>query len=602
MAVATPDVPPEAHQPLDRVQFYSVDSAPRRLARHVPISAAPQVLSVALVGSITLTYLLHAIEPLASIFPEGDFYLTRYEGTYTVPMRLFLVSFYIGYASAIAATTGGKIRHGLDLILTFFTVCAVFDLLTVVMHNAIGVLMPLQVGMILSGLSGLMIFSLKILQNGDLPERTRVPLADHIRTPPLLFAVLVVGLSAFISMWVASMDLPAVRALRQVALLGGIGPGVFLFLPLLLILLNWAAAFQSLLHPPRRFSPPVTIIVPAFNEAHIIAHTISAVDEAARRYEGELQLLLIDNYSADGTRDVIEAALAETKWLSGRLILETTRGKAFALSRGIAETQTEFVIRIDADTQISPGAIWRIMRHFRDPHVGAAGGLALSPGGGLFDSARQLEVNLKVGLDQVAYGAADCIFGIPGMFAAYRTDAIRNVGGFAHGMNGEDTDVAVRIGESGFRLVIDPTAMFISEVPRTIAHMREQRQRWFRSIFHVSARNHDYFKLGDFTVRSKLMMPYILLNTARRAVALPFFIFGILFLVMAPDPRSAITMQAVLAFFLGAPIILVVFATLVMLRFRDLLGLPRYLAFRLFRSYLTLESMLSITYEQFSHR
>ncbi len=311
---------------------------------------------------------------------------------------------------------------------------------------------------------------------------------------------------------------------------------------------------------------------------------------------------MIDNNSTDNTREVIAAALAETRKLVGRLIVETTRGKAHALSRGVAETETDYVIRIDADTQISPDAVWRIMRHFRDEHVGAAGGFALSPGGGMFDKARQLEVILKVGLDQVAYGAADCIFGIPGMFAAYRTKAIRGVGGFAHGMNGEDTDVAVRIGESGYRLVIDPTATFVSEVPRTIAHMREQRHRWFRSIFHVSARNHDYFRFSDFTVRSKLMMPYMLLNTARRAVALPFLLFGFAFLFIAPDPRSAIAMEAVLAFILGAPLIMVVFATLVMLRFQDLLGLPHYLLFRLFRSYLTLESMLSITYDSFSRR
>src|SRR5690606_21830490 len=138
---------------------------------------------------------------------------------------------------------------------------------------------------------------------------------------------------------------------------------------------------------------------------------------------------------------------------------------------GVDEVRTEFVIRIDTDTQVSPDAIWRIMRHFENEHVGAAGGFPLSPGGGLFDAARQLEVILKFGLDQVAFGAADCIFGIPGMFAAYSTKAIRRVGGFAHGTNGEATDVALRLREAGYQLVIDPPATFASEVPRTIAHM-----------------------------------------------------------------------------------------------------------------------------------
>lgn len=106
--------------------------------------------------------------------------------------------------------------------------------------------------------------------------------------------------------------------------------------------------------------------------------------------------------------------------------------------------------------------------------------------------------------------------------------------------------------------------------------------------------------MRDFSVRSKLMMPYMLLNTARRAMSLPLLLFGLIFLAMAPDPRSNIFMQAVLAFVLGAPLIMVIFATLVLLRFRDLLSLPSYLAFRMIRSYLTLESMLSITFNRLS--
>lgn len=267
MAVAEPEVSADAHKALDHAQYYSVDSAPKRFARQVPPSAAPRVLAITLIGSISASYALNAVEPLDSFFPEGDFYFARYDGTYTLPLRLFMISFYIGYASAISATREGKLRHGLDLVLTFLTVCAVFDLMTVAMLLTIDVHMPLHVGMVLSGLAGLMIFSLKILHNADLPERTSVPLDDHVRAPPLILAGIVIGISAFLSMWVASLDLAAIRVLRRVALLGGMGPGVFLFLPLLFILLNWVAALKWLLHPPRRFSPPVTIIIPAFNEA-----------------------------------------------------------------------------------------------------------------------------------------------------------------------------------------------------------------------------------------------------------------------------------------------------------------------------------------------
>lgn len=594
--------PASNHQALSRDQFVSADSAPRRLTRPVPLHAAGQVLCVTLILALVGTCLLHQVPMLARLFPEGDLYLSRYAGAYTVPVRLFLFSFYIAFASAMAASVKGRILYGVDLCLTFALVCVIFDCLALLARLHLGVPMHLYMALPISGLAGLLVFSARILRHGDMPRRDDSPLRKRVHPTQFLVAAATVSLAAGWSMAVARMQLSGIEELRHLALLGGIGTGVFLFLPLLFVLLNWVAAFHALLFPPGRFAPPLTVMVPAHNEAHIIAETIASLDAAALCYDNTVTLLVVDNNSGDDTVDVARAALAEATTIQGRVLTEREPGKAHALNRGVAETATDFVVRIDADTQVSPEALARVMRHFSNPLVAVAGGLALSPGGGLFDGVRMLEVILKVGLDQVAYGAADAIIGIPGMFVAYRVAPLRAVGGFASNMNGEDTDAATRIGESGYRLVVDPTATFVSEVPRTFEHMREQRQRWFRSLFHVMARNRQHFRLRNFSIRSKLLMPYMLINTARRAIALPFLLFAFLFLLMAPDPRSTISTQAILAFLMGAPMVMVIFSALVMRRFRALLSLPQYLLFRMFRSYLTLESMLSITFNGFSER
>ncbi|MFP1677415.1 glycosyltransferase [Alloalcanivorax sp. C16-2] len=594
--------PSSHHKALSREQFASVDSAPRRLTRRVPVHAGVQVLSVTLILAMIGTCLLHQVPALIRLFPEGDLYLSRYEGAYTIPIRLFLFSFYIAYASAMAASIKGRVLYAVDLCLTFALVCVIFDCLALLARLHLGVPMHLYMALPISGLAGLLIFSARILRHGDMPRRDDSPLRKRIHPTQFLVASATVSLAAGWSMAVARQELSGVEQLRHLALLGGIGTGVFLFLPLLFVLLNWVAAFHALLFPPGRFAPPLTVIVPAHNEAHIIAETIACLDAAALRYDNSVLLLVVDNNSHDGTGEVARAALASARKIQGRVVIEREPGKAHALNRGVAETDTEFVVRIDADSQVSPEALARVMRHFSNPLVAVVGGLALSPGGGLFDGVRMLEVILKVGLDQVAYGAADAIIGIPGMFVAYRIKALRAVGGFASNMNGEDTDAATRIGESGCRLVVDPTATFVSEVPRTFEHMREQRHRWFRSLFHVMARNRQHFQMRNFSIRSKLLMPYMLINTARRAIALPFLLFALLFLLMSPDPRSTISTQAILAFLMGAPMVMVIFSALVMLRFRALLSLPQYLLFRMYRSYLTLESMLSITFNGFSER
>jgi cellulose synthase/poly-beta-1,6-N-acetylglucosamine synthase-like glycosyltransferase len=342
----------------------------------------------------------------------------------------------------------------------------------------------------------------------------------------------------------------------------------------------------------------VTVIIPAHNEAHILPHTLAALEKAAAQYDGAVHVLVLDNCSTDGTAQMAARTFAEMPHLHGRVVDVPVPGKSNALNAGIGLTATEIVIRIDADTQVSPAAVWRAVRHFWRGDVGVVGGLPIAPGTGKFDRARNLETLLKHGYYQVAYGAVDAIVGVPGMFAVYRTEAVRDAGGFTSGMNGEDTDMSLRIGEMGFRIVGDPTVTYVSEVPASWKHLREQRMRWFRSVYHVSSRNRDYLDGWMPSVRGKIILPFMLLNSGRRAMTVPLVIFGVLYYFAGFNPLSPLTIQAVVAVVLGAPALMAAFAALANGRIGALIGLPEYVVFRLVRSYLTLESVLSIAFSQ----
>ena len=162
-------------------------------------------------------------------------------------------------------------------------------------------------------------------------------------------------------------------------------------------------------------------------------------------------------------------------------------------------------------------------------------------------------------------------------------------------MNGEDTDISLRIGELGYKSVVDPRIRYISEVPSAYAHMREQRMRWFRSIYHISSRCRDLIYSDWVSIRGKLMLPYMLVNSARRAMLVPLICFGLIEYTVAFNPDSPIIWQSILAVFLGAPTLMAIAATLLNAMPRGLICLPEYLVFRIIRSYFTLESMMSIT-------
>lgn len=577
-------------------QYWSVDSAPLKLTQPLSIWAAPAVLVLFTGFAALFLLLINKVPLLVEAFPNRDIVFSPYSGTHSVPLRIFIISFYAAFAAVVGAGAMARARFLGELIFSYVLVCGLFDLINVAAFELFGLLYSLHVVEILSGLIGFFVFSLKLLDHGSMPERTTVPARRFVRHFTWMRLGLAMAGAIFISVAVDRLDLPLVRDLRHLSLLGGTGPGVFLFLPALFFILYVWGTLLALLRPPQDFAPAVTIIIPAHNEAHVIERTLNALEAAARIYGGAVKTLVINNNSSDDTVAASAVALARLPLLHGRVVNEPQPGKAFALNHGVAETDTDHFIRIDADTQVLPEALVRAMRHFADKETGVVGGIPLPPGGGPFDRARLLEVLLKHGYYQIAYGAIDGIVGVPGMFAAYRTDTVRAAGGFVQGMNGEDTDVSLRIGEMGYRIIGDPNVQYVSEVPSTYWHLREQRMRWFRSVYHVSARNRDYLDDWQPSLRGKAILPFMLLNSARRAMTVPLFIFGLLHLVLGLDPTTPLTGHAIIAVLLGAPALMGVFAALANGRAGALIGLPEYVLFRLLRSYLTLESVLSIAF------
>lgn len=586
----------KAAAPVGSHEYWSVDSAPAQLTQPLSIWAAPAVL-VLFTGTAALFLLLvNKVPLLVDAFPNRDIVFSPYSGTHSVPLRIFILSFYIAFAAVVGAGAKERLRFLGELILSYVLVCAVFDMLNIAVFRLFGLVYSLHVVEILSGLIGFFVFSLKLLEHGSMPARAPVPAQRLVRRFAWARLGVAMAGAVLVTVGVDQLDLPLVRDLRQVSLLGGTGPGVFLFLPALFFILYVWGTLIALMRPPTGFTPAVTVIIPAHNEAHVIERTLTAVEAAARKYGGTVNVLVLNNNSSDHTISVSMTALAKLPLLHGRVVDVPQPGKAVALNRGVAETDTDYLIRIDADTQVLPEALTHAMRHFADQETGVVGGVPLPPGGGPFDRARLLEVLLKHGYYQIAYGAIDAIVGVPGMFAAYRTDAVRAAGGFVQGMNGEDTDVSLRIGEMGYRIIGDPNVQYVSEVPQSYRHLREQRMRWFRSVYHVSARNRTYLDDWRPSLRGKAILPFMLLNSARRAMTVPLFIFGLLHLGLGLDPSAPLTGQAVIAVLLGAPALMGIFAALANGRAGALLGLPHYIVFRLLRSYLTLESVLSIAF------
>jgi cellulose synthase/poly-beta-1,6-N-acetylglucosamine synthase-like glycosyltransferase len=64
--------------------------------------------------------------------------------------------------------------------------------------------------------------------------------------------------------------------------------------------------------------PSVSFLIPAYNEERIAGRCIESIDKAAAKYNGEVEIILINDGSTDNTEKVVAEAIGNLKHCSGK--------------------------------------------------------------------------------------------------------------------------------------------------------------------------------------------------------------------------------------------------------------------------------------------
>src|SRR5689334_15008943 len=250
------------------------------------------------------------------------------------------------------------------------------------------------------------------------------------------------------------------------------------------VLLLWLGYLQHIenrgLSAADTAQPPVTIVVPVFDEEAVIQAALRSLLEL--RYPA-FHVIVVDDGSRDRTFERASALAGRYGACTIRVLRKRNGGKASALNFGIALATTEFILCMDGDSRLHPDTLRFAMRHFVDERVGAvAGNVKVVNRHNLWTRLQALEYVEGLNTVRRAQGFLRVVNIIPGPIGVFRRDALVRVGGYDTDTFAEDADVTLKLLTAGWHVAYEERAIAYTEAPEHYLDLIKQRYRWTRGI------------------------------------------------------------------------------------------------------------------------
>lgn len=301
------------------------------------------------------------------------------------------------------------------------------------------------------------------------------------------------------------------------------------------------------------FFKPVSVIVPAHNEAATIVDTVESV--LAVRYP-ELEAVVVNDGSSDETMEILKETYSLVPcrkspaidipcntiigvWESTiypRLLVvdKENGGKADALNAGINVCSYPLVCNIDADSIIDGQSMVQVTRPFlEDYRVVAVGGVVMPANdcvieGGVVKEVRlarhslarlQLVEYLRAFLfGRLGWSRLNSLMIISGAFAVFRKTALVEVGGYRRDTVGEDMELVLRMHREfagkrkPYRIDFVPDPICWTQVPEDLKSLGKQRRRWHKGLAESLSKNSSLCFNPKYGIVGMLGYPFFLIG------------------------------------------------------------------------------------------
>jgi hyaluronan synthase len=234
--------------------------------------------------------------------------------------------------------------------------------------------------------------------------------------------------------------------------------------------------------------PHVAIVMPAFNEEGVIAHSLRSLLALDYPHE-KLELVAVNDGSTDETlARMVEVAREEPRV---RVIdLGENCGKRAAMAVGMRATDAEILAFVDSDSSLERDALRHLVQGFADPRVGAICGHAdvANPDDSWLSRMQVVRYFVAFRVVKAAESLFGCVTCCSGCFSAYRRAAImphlarweRQTFLGSPATFGDDRALTNRVLRD-WKVRYAASAVSHTAVPATLRQFLRQQLRWKRS-------------------------------------------------------------------------------------------------------------------------
>ena len=255
----------------------------------------------------------------------------------------------------------------------------------------------------------------------------------------------------------------------------------FLFPLAFMIPLHWHERKKFRKTKMKNYNPPkVSLILPAYNEEKIIGTSIEkALDQD---YEGELEIIIIDDGSTDMTFEIARAYAIEFPEIIKVHKHQKNSGKPAGLNTGFHIATGEISVFSDSDSYLNKDLVSKMVPHFEDPRVGMVSGMIIIDNdNSLLTKLQQIEYLYNQEIIRFCQAVHKGVLICPGAATGVRTQIARDIPSTERTIT-EDADFTFQVAEAGWLVTQEPEAISWTEAPEKLAEFIDQRKRWLYGV------------------------------------------------------------------------------------------------------------------------